>query len=246
MLKLMKYELRKTWFSKLVLLVLTGAAELIFLVGILRKAEGNTAAGIGLLVFIATFGILYIGLDSLLVLNKDLNTKQGYMLFMTPNSSYKILGSKILENGISIFLAGLFFIGLAYVDIQLVLNVYKGGQDIVKMVQEFLNQFKVPVNLTFAGLSVYFLSALAGWLSAVIIAAFSIVVSSTLLTGQKLNIFVSLALFLVLNYVAAKVAGLVPFSTDYSYYLVTSLIHLGIAAAAYVAACMLMDRKLSL
>ena len=36
MLKLMKYELRKTAFSKLVLLVITAVAEIAFLIGVLR------------------------------------------------------------------------------------------------------------------------------------------------------------------------------------------------------------------
>lgn len=37
MLKLMKYELRKTAFSKLVLLVITAVAEIAFLIGVFRK-----------------------------------------------------------------------------------------------------------------------------------------------------------------------------------------------------------------
>ena len=37
MLKLMKYELRKTAFSKLVLLVITAVAEIAFLIGVLEK-----------------------------------------------------------------------------------------------------------------------------------------------------------------------------------------------------------------
>ena len=37
MLKLMKYELRKTAFSKLVLLVITAVAEIAFLIGVFWK-----------------------------------------------------------------------------------------------------------------------------------------------------------------------------------------------------------------
>ena len=39
MLKLMKYELRKTAFSKLVLLVITAVAEIAFLIGVFWQWE---------------------------------------------------------------------------------------------------------------------------------------------------------------------------------------------------------------
>lgn len=46
MLKLMKYELRKTAFSKLVLLVITAVAEIAFLIGVFWKKDNILAMGI--------------------------------------------------------------------------------------------------------------------------------------------------------------------------------------------------------
>lgn len=43
MLKLMKYELRKTAFSKLVLLVITAVAEIAFLIGVFWKKDNILA-----------------------------------------------------------------------------------------------------------------------------------------------------------------------------------------------------------
>ena len=105
MLKLMKYELRKTAFSKLVLLVITAVAEIAFLIGVFWKKDNILAMGIIFLVMCTIFGVIYIGIESVNVLHRDLNTKQSYMLFLTPKSSYQILGAKILENGISIIMA---------------------------------------------------------------------------------------------------------------------------------------------
>ena len=246
MLKQMKYELRKTWFSKLVLLVMTAVAEAVFLIGLLRKSDNNMGAGIVMLVLIASFGILYIGIDSLLVLHRDLNTKQGYMLFMTPNSSYKILGAKVLENGISIFLSGAFYIGLAALDIRLVLNLRDGAKNVVQIVQELMQSLQIPVDLSFKAVCIYILSILASWLAAVVIAAFAIIISSALLTGTRWNLLVSFLIFLGLNFLCSRVAGLVPMMQIELYYLVTSLIHLGFALAAYIGACIIMDEKLSL
>lgn len=50
MLKLMKYELRKTAFSKLVLLVITAVAEIAFLIGVFWKKDNILAMGIIFLV----------------------------------------------------------------------------------------------------------------------------------------------------------------------------------------------------
>ena len=97
MLKLMKYEFRKTAFSKLILLSITLLSEIVYLLGIFLKKDMFLSSGIMFLVLCATMGILYIGLESVTVLHRDLNTKQSYMLFLTPKSSYQILGAKILE-----------------------------------------------------------------------------------------------------------------------------------------------------
>ena len=55
--KLMKYELRKSLFSKVFLLAITGLIELLFLIGVFAEKENLTAIGILLLVLAASFGI---------------------------------------------------------------------------------------------------------------------------------------------------------------------------------------------
>lgn len=75
MLKLMKYELRKTAFSKLVLLVITAVAEIAFLIGVFWKKDNILAMGIIFLVMCTIFGVIYIGIESVNVLHRDLNTK---------------------------------------------------------------------------------------------------------------------------------------------------------------------------
>ena len=117
MLKLMKYEFRKTAFSKMILLVITALFELFFLAGVFLKKDDLTAIGIAMLAVCATVGVVYIGLESVMMLQRELNSKQSYMLFLMPKSSYEILGAKILENGISILLTGVCFALLALLDL---------------------------------------------------------------------------------------------------------------------------------
>ena len=119
MKNLMKYELRKTLGIKLIILGATVLAELVFLIGLWADKDRMMWIGVALLVMLAFGGVMIIGVASVVILHRDMNTKQSYMLFMTPNSSYKILGAKLLENGISILLAGAFFCALAAMDITL-------------------------------------------------------------------------------------------------------------------------------
>ncbi len=108
MLKLMKYEFRKTWITKLILLGVTAVAEIAFLIGLYMEKETTLGLSVMLLVLLAFGGILMIGLYSVMTLHRDMNTKQSYMLFMTPSSSYSILGAKVLECGLSILIGGAF------------------------------------------------------------------------------------------------------------------------------------------
>ena len=61
MLRLLKYELRKTLFSKLILLGITFVAEAVFLIGFWSGRENTIAVGAVLLFFIAITGIALMG-----------------------------------------------------------------------------------------------------------------------------------------------------------------------------------------
>lgn len=52
--------------------------------------------------------LLYTGIESIIVLNRDLKTKQSYILWMLPKSVWEILGAKF----ISAFLQMLFVFAL--------------------------------------------------------------------------------------------------------------------------------------
>jgi hypothetical protein len=76
MLKLMKYEFRKTWFTKVILLAITALAEIAYLIGLYTDREGLLAAGVFLLMLLAVGGLLVIGLGSVVTLHRDMNAKQ--------------------------------------------------------------------------------------------------------------------------------------------------------------------------
>lgn len=66
MLKLMKYEFRKTAFSKLILLVITAVVEIAFLLGVFLEKGNLLAIGVALFSMCAVVGVFYIGLESVI------------------------------------------------------------------------------------------------------------------------------------------------------------------------------------
>ena len=245
MLRLLKYEMRKTLASKLILLGVTVIAQAVFLAGLWGNRENTLAVGAVLLFFIAITGIALMGILSVATLHKDMNTKQSYMLFMTPNSCYKILGAKVLECGLSVLIAGAFFFALGWLDFSLLLG--KGAnQQIWDMFKEMTRAINDKIKLDVPYISALTFSMLASWLCTVTTAYLADVVSSSLLNGKKGNGIVTFLLFLALNWGISKLVGLIPSSLSViTVLLMDGASALVLAAVMYVVTARLMEKYLS-
>ena len=250
MLKLMKYEFRKTWITKLILLGVTAVAEIAFLMGLYVERETTLGLSVMLLVFLALGGIAMIGLYSVMTLHRDMNTKQSYMLFMTPNSSYSILGAKVLECGLSILIGGAFYFALGTLDITLLFAKSGELNRLWSAIQDFLS------HLTFAnhqllidmkGMAAFVFCLLAGWIVTVITAYFAVVISAALLNGKRFNGLLSFVVFLTLSWFIGWVAQTATASIPSInvLLLVDGAISLAFTAVMYVITAIIMERKLS-
>ncbi len=200
MLKLMKYELRKTMFSKFILLIVTAIAEIAYLIGVFFDWENGLTFGIIGLVCCAMFGILYIGVESLLVFHRDLNTKQSYMLFLTPTNSYQVLGAKVIENGISILATGAFFAALAALDFTVSVIYIGGVKQFLDMLHHLMLNLQIEINITAQGLALGFFAILVTWLLMVVTGYLAIVLSATVLAGKRFSGVVSFFIYLLLEW----------------------------------------------
>jgi len=110
MLKLMKYEARRQVFSKVVILGGLLIASVAFFVFYQRGMENSTMTVLNLMglatIMIPWFAVMeYV--DSF---GKDLNTRQGYLVFMIPKKTTAILAAKLLVALIHVVVLGpLFF-----------------------------------------------------------------------------------------------------------------------------------------
>ena len=252
MTALLKYDIRKTWIAKAIILGIAAVAELLFLVSlyILRRndtAENLTVTAIFLLVMTCFCGILYIGIQSVITLHRDMNTKQGYMLYMTPKNSYQILGAKMLENGFSLLLAGAFFSLLALLDVSLLFGRVGQLEFLWNTIREVLLSVDERLELNTQGLLVFMLSFLASWLATVSVAYLADIISSALLNGKRFNGLITFVLFILLSLLGGWFQRLFvnPGMTAVTLLLVQSLVALVYSAAMYVSSAVIMDRFLS-
>ena len=248
--KLLKYEFRKTLAPKMILLGITGAAQIAYLIGLYLKNEDWVAVSAGILAMLAFGGVLMMGLMSLVTLHRDINTKQSYMLFMTPNSSYKILGAKVLENGLSMLLTGACFFGLGALDITLLFARFGEVGDLWQMIEQLIHSVNNEIQINAGSLACFALSLLTAWFAAVTAAFLADVISAALLNGKKHNGILSFIFFLLLTIALrlirvpvlnAAAVGQGPETV----YLINSAVSVAFAAVMYVCTAQIMERKLS-
>ena len=247
MLKLMKYEFRKTLSAKLLLLGIAAALQIFFMISLYADKENALGISIVLLSALAFGGILMIGLYSVMTLHRDMNTKQSYMLFMTPNSSYGILGAKVLENGLSILLAGGFFFVLGVVDITLLVSHYGELNRIWEMFTHFIQSINSELQINASGLACLTFCMLAGWISTVTAAFLADVVSAALLNGKAHNGLISFLLFLLLAWFTGWImqAATAPVHGINESLLAQGCVALLLSALMYTVTAEIMARKLS-
>lgn len=237
MLKLMKYEFRKTAFSKLILLALTAVSEVAFLLGVFLEKNNLLAMGEIFLLLCAVIGIAYIGLESVIVLQRDLNTKQSYMLFLTPHSSYEILGAKVLENGISILVTGIFFVLVAALDFTVATAYIGGVKEVMDMLKSFLD-VSMRITVDPVQMMYVFFTALAGWIVYIVNADLAVILSATVLAA--------FVIFLILSWLFGTGMDHLPELSDmdlqYALYIAAALV---IAILVYLFSGWIMEKKLS-
>ncbi len=245
--RLMKYEFRKTLVVKLVMLGATVLAELAFLIGLWGNKNDLMVTGAFVLLLLAFGGCMAIGLASVVILHRDMNTKQSYMLFMTPNSSYKILGAKVIENGLSILLTGACFFALGALDISLIFAHEGRLAELWDMITRILTSIDERLTFDLTTMAALAASLIATWISTVTAAYLGVVISTALLNGKRFNGLVSflviMALLWLVSWLERTITGSV--SVIQTTLWIDTAVAILCSAVMYMLTANIMDRKLS-
>lgn len=247
MLKLMKYEFKKQAWSKAIILCLAAILQVIFLIGIFTSNENIQGFGFGFLMALAFGGIAYVGFECVDTFSKDLKTKCSYMLFLTPHTSYSIIGAKIVTSAIQVLVTGFAFLGLFILNGLIMLTKYGSWRRTVELVKEFFAQlFNVYVDIKFIILMVLML--LIGWLFLIVFAFFAITLSTTFLASKKFKGFVSFVIFIVIAWIASfiqdKLFGNMYFTDLFMWCNILYLVV--ITVIAYIGTAFMLEKKVSL
>ncbi len=264
MMWLTRYELRKTRQSKLILLGVCLVMEAFFLIGIMTRDDVMLIMTYMLLFIAAMGGTLYIGLESVLTLHRDLRHEQGYMIFMTPHSCWAILGAKMLENLISMFISAGFFVGLLYLNASLILHTFKGANTVWITATSFLVDpaaffealavdmpMEINIHVDFRDGTMIicaFVAYVCTWLSFTGMAYLADTLAACILPGKKkLSAVLAFGLFIVLAFLTLWMQTSLPMLPDYRHsLLLASGLALAQTAVMYVVTALMMESRLSI
>lgn len=193
MLNLIKYE----FIRKYKLILMTLASAVIFnLIAVIKGGAGGSSVFLAFFPFAMIF--LYTG-DVIKMYSEDLNKKVGYMLFMTPNSGYKIIVSKVLTavlEGFSILLLYFIFIFINGIYIIFANEVSINYNEVLDAINMFLNgSFGFNLGHIFVLLIAFVLFII----SFILTAYTAITIRKSIFSEIKFGGFLSFVIFIALN-----------------------------------------------
>ena len=197
MLTLLQYEMKKTAFMKILCGFALFISQAFVMLGTATDNFVVAGLGAGLLVFFSFLVIFILGLSSMASLSKDLNTTQGYMLFMLPKHSAYFLLAKIVESLISTFLAGLVIVLIFFFNISYFAIDTEAYKDLLEMFWNLVMSGK-----GFGTLSLYMIrflaTAAAFWIFLSTMAILCVTVQASIFKGKALALVVSIIAFFCL------------------------------------------------
>ena len=197
MLTLLQYEMKKTAFMKILCGFALFISQAFVMLGTATDNYVVAGLGAGLLIFFSFLVIFILGLSSMASLSKDLNTTQGYMLFMLPKHSAYFLLAKIVESLVSTFLAGLVIVLIFFFNISYFAIDTEAYKDLLEMFWNLVMSGK-----GFGTLSLYMIrflaTAAAFWIFLSTMAILCVTVQASIFKGKALALAVSIVAFLFL------------------------------------------------
>lgn len=246
MFKLIKYELRKQWFSKLFMLIVMGILELTFLFNLLRDKKDALGITIAIMTLFSFAAIMFVSFECIMTYSKDLKTKQSYMLFLTPNSTYKIIGAKVITSVAQIGITAAVMISLVFFNMSVVLVRYKDIDNMIQIIQRMMKEM-MGLNVDYGLIVIAIVAFLLEWISKVIMGMLAITLSATFLSNTKGKGIVSLILFFVLNYIVGRIGKLFVLESTamFDKFMIDAIVMAFVIAAFYLATAWMLDKKVS-
>lgn len=214
MLKLLKYEFRKALSAFLALLGITAALEIYFLIALETRSDNHLILSTLLLAFSAFAAAIFVFVRGITSYSGELRSRASYLIFLTPNSTLKILASKYLYTFVNGLLFLCLFGYLTYLDFGLLATKYYNYASFYSGIQALLRSRGVYLDQIFGGSLFMVAFTFLKLLSTIGIAYFAITLSHTLLRDKKWRWLPALVLFILLSWGVNYVCSLFPSALD--------------------------------
>ena len=200
MLKLMKYEFRKYALIKIIIAISFVSIELLFLCTASANNLRAANSGMGVLQFIAAITTFIIIFEPIVSLSSDLGRKSGYLLFLTPNSSYRIMWAKTIYGILQVIVAVVIFNGVFLLDVAMMTAKYGAFDGLGNSYEGILNfviLYTTSSELIDATKAMFVMMLI--WFSSISLVYLSLCISTAILSRKKGKSIVSFFTFLVLQ-----------------------------------------------
>lgn len=211
MLKLIKYEYRKMLTVFIIIFGILFGLEAYLAISILLKSTTNITISALLYMLIGWAGIMGLMIIGVVSYAMELNAKYSFMMFMTPNSPYKIVGAKYLTLIITTVVSTLLYGAFIYLDVKLAMMQYKDTADMLEAINEFMG---LLFGKSISSLVIGFVGMVLGiWVSILLTVSFAylaITLSNTILANKRGKGWLAFGFFVAIRTVTQIISLFLP------------------------------------
>lgn len=211
MLKLLKYEYRKKLTQYIILIIAFAAVYFYSIVAMLLKDRTNTVISMALFSMGIFFGIIYIMVLAIESYSRELSSKTSYMLFMTPNSTYKIISAKVLSTFIASIVLAFIYILMFLSQYKLCLKQFPQVDSLKEMMEQMMSLYGNYTQINIVGTVV--VTVVLMWVqifTIVCIAYFATTLSRTFLSNKRGRGFLSFVIFCIITLIYVMISNAMP------------------------------------
>ena len=216
MLNLLKYEFLKRRKLLGTMLIIFAFLELGVWLG-MKLGRGWYTMSIIFFIVMCVGALTFPFIDAVTNYFSDFKKRNGYMLFLTPNSGYKILGAKVLFAVAEVLIFAVLTYVAVSIDYNTLTNLISG--EVQAVIGEMTSGMKEVLgvdNITLWTAMPLIAMAFIQYLTEIMLALFAITIAKTLLSQKDFNWLLALAFYIMtyivvqtVNVAAVAVFGLV-------------------------------------
>ena len=208
MLKLIKYEVRKSRVALGILLAAIIALEAYYLISLQADSTGNVITSAVLLTvsgFAAAIAVFAVGISSY---SNELKQKTSYLIFLTPNTSLAIMAAKTLFTLFAAIVFGSLLCGLCVLDLKLLMEHYDEMTSFYEMIDSFLKTQDINLSQFYLLIGFTAANALIQVVGYLVVAYFAVTFSATVMQQKKGRGFVTVVVYLAILFALNRLASL--------------------------------------